>query len=161
VRQLLTHLINRSAGTPQGEEQAPLALVLDDYHLLDSSDIQEEIAFLLAHLPASLRVVIITRVDPPLPVARMLARSEAISIRARDLRFDVDEATQFFRAATTSSPVALSPAQIAALVERTEGWPAGLQFAGLQMSVQKGLIGLLINVVLLVVLWSARPAVAF
>lgn len=133
VRQLLTHLINRAAGAPAEEEQGPLALVLDDYHLIDSIDIQEKMAFLLAHLPASLRVVIITRVDPPLPVARMLARGEAISIRARDLRFDVDEATQFFKAATTS-PVALSPAQVAALVERTEGWPAGLQFAGLQFA---------------------------
>ena len=73
----------------------PLVLVLDDYHVIESREIQNGMTFVLDHLPAHVRVVMATRVDPALPLARMRARGELIEIRASDLRFTPDEAGSY------------------------------------------------------------------
>ncbi len=105
-------------------------LVLDDYHLIDSHEINEGVAFLLEHLPAQAHVVISTRSDPDLPLARWRARGELVEIRAADLRFTSVEATAYL---TTVSGLALSEEDVAALEERTEGWIAALQLAALSL----------------------------
>ena len=90
----------------------------------------EQIAFLLAHLPPSAQVVLITRADPPLPIARLRAAGELFEIRARELRFSPAEAALFVQ---RMSAAELSLSDIAGLVERTEGWPAGLYLAALSL----------------------------
>lgn len=107
-----------------------LALVLDDYHVIETPAIHTALAFLLDHLPPPLHVVLATRADPPLPVARMRARGEVTELRADDLRFTTDEASAFFSRAL---PFELDTADVSALEERTEGWIAGLKLAALSM----------------------------
>jgi LuxR family maltose regulon positive regulatory protein len=103
-------------------------LVLDDYHLLAAAGVHESLEFLLAYLPAALRVVVAGRSDPPLPLARLRARGELIELRAADLGFDVAEAAALLTA-VGDTPVDREAAAV--LCERTEGWAAGLQLAGL------------------------------
>ena len=103
-------------------------LVLDDYHLLSHQGIHESVEFLLAYLPAALRVVIAGRYDPPLPLARLRARGELTELRAADLSFSPDEAAALLSAI---GDAAVDPATAASLHERTEGWAAGLQLAAL------------------------------
>ena len=110
-------------------------LVLDDYHLVDSHEINEGVAFLLEHLPAQAHVVISTRADPDLPLARWRVRGELVEIRATDLRFTSAEATAYLTAATGLD---LAAADIAALEERTEGWIAALQLAALSLQGRRG-----------------------
>jgi LuxR family maltose regulon positive regulatory protein len=107
-----------------------VVLVLDDYHELASAEIHESMAYLLEHLPASLHVVIATRADPPLPLARMRARGELIEIRAADLRFTDGEAATYFREV---AGLELDATAVKALESRTEGWVAALQLAGLSL----------------------------
>jgi LuxR family transcriptional regulator, maltose regulon positive regulatory protein len=121
----LTPLLNLLAGVPAG-----LALVLDDYHVVHNPEIHQQVGFLLDHLPPTTQVVISTRADPPLPLGRFRARGELVEVRAGDLRFTIDEATQYFAGAVEKP---LSPADVDALAERTEGWAAALQLAALSM----------------------------
>ena len=107
-----------------------VVLVLDDYHMIDSQDIQHGMSFVLDHLPAHVRLVIATRVDPALPLARMRARGDLIEIRASDLRFTPDEAVAYFNGVMG---LGLTAADVAALEVRTEGWIAALHLAGLSM----------------------------
>ena len=107
-----------------------VALVLDDYHLAEGPDIQPGMAFLVEHLPPQLRLVISTRADPALPLARMRARGELTEVRAADLRFTQDEATAYLAEATGLD---LDAADVAALEARTEGWIASLQLAALSL----------------------------
>ncbi|HTZ27793.1 MAG TPA: hypothetical protein VMC83_27590, partial [Streptosporangiaceae bacterium] len=109
---------------------APVVLVLDDYHVIKERSCHDQIAFLLAHLPPSAQVVLVTRVDPPLPLARMRASGEMVEIRARELRFGLDETAALVR---SISGVRLSNADLADLAERTEGWPAGIYLAALSL----------------------------
>jgi LuxR family maltose regulon positive regulatory protein len=106
------------------------ALVLEDYHLIESPPIHAALAFALDHLPPQLHLLITTRVDPPLPLTRLRARGELMELRAADLRFTPDEAAAFL---TEVMGLPLAAEQIAALEARTEGWIAGLQFAALAM----------------------------
>jgi LuxR family maltose regulon positive regulatory protein len=122
---LLTPLLNALAAAP-----GDLLLVLDDYHLIDAPEIHEGMAFLLDHLPATLRLVIAGRGDPPLPLARLRARGQVSELRAADLRFTQDEAAAFFR---RTLGLDLSAPDLAALDARTEGWIAGLQLAALSL----------------------------
>ncbi len=122
---LLTALLNEITTLPD-----PVVLVLDDYHLIEAPPVDDALTFLLAHLPPRLHLVIATREDPPLPLARLRARDHVTELRAADLRFTAAEAAAFL------NPVmglTLSPADIAALDERTEGWIAGLQLAALSL----------------------------
>jgi LuxR family transcriptional regulator, maltose regulon positive regulatory protein len=107
-----------------------VVLVLDDYHLIKKRACHEQMALLLGHLPPSCQVVIITRADPPLPLARMRAVGEMVEIRARDLRFDLQEAAELIHAVVA---VELTDGDVADLVERTEGWAAGLYLAALSL----------------------------
>jgi len=125
IMSILTTLINEIADFPES-----FSLVLDDYHLITTQPIHEALAFLLDHLPPHVRVIVTTRADPPLPLARLRARDQLTELRADDLRFTPDEATQFLNQVMG---LTLSAGDIAALEARTEGWVAGLQLAALSM----------------------------
>jgi len=129
----LTLLLNELSRLP-----APALLVLDDYHLVAEPVVQEHVAFLLTHLPPALHLVIATRADPPLPVARLRARGQLVEIRQQDLCFTQAEAAAFLREVMG---LALSAEEIAALSERTEGWIAGLQMAAVSMQQRDDLAG--------------------
>jgi ATP/maltotriose-dependent transcriptional regulator MalT len=122
---VLTSLVNDIAALP---ERA--LLVLDDYHLVREPAVYAAIEFLLDHLPPTLHLTIATREDPPLPLPRLRASRQIIEVRAVDLSFNVEEAAAFLGA---GMGLRLTEQQVAALVERTEGWAAGLQLAGLAL----------------------------
>ena len=106
----------------------PHVLVLDDFHALRDPRIHESVEFLVTYLPPSLRLVIASRADPPLPLARMRARGQLTEVRANDLRLSRDEAAALVG---TVSGDELDDAEAAEVWQRTEGWAAGLQLAGL------------------------------
>ena len=108
----------------------PLVVVLDDYHLLGGRQVHRLVEFVLSHLPGHARLVLLAREDPPLPLARLRARGQLTEIRAHDLRFDCADAARFF---TDTLGLELPSAIVEQLTERTEGWPAGLQLAGLSL----------------------------
>jgi LuxR family maltose regulon positive regulatory protein len=103
-----------------------VVLVLDDYQVITEPRCHELTAFLLAHLPSSVQIVLITRTDPPLPLARLRATGDMTEFRVRDLRFGLAETASLVR---TISDIELTGPDLAVLVERTEGWPAGLFLA--------------------------------
>ncbi|HZG69255.1 MAG TPA: AAA family ATPase, partial [Herpetosiphonaceae bacterium] len=122
---ILTALVNEITTLPDN-----FVLVLDDYHLIDAKPVDGALAFLLEHLPPQMHLVIATREDPQLPLARLRARGQLTELRAADLRFTVAEAAEFLKEAMGLD---LAAADITALDERTEGWIAGLQLAALSM----------------------------
>ncbi len=117
-------------------------LILDDYHVLTQPPAQDLVAHILEHLPPTLRLVIATRSDPRLPLARLRARGQLTDIRTEDLRFTQREAADFLNAV---NGLGVSEAQIATLEERTEGWIAGLQLAALSMRGRQDLAGFIEN----------------
>lgn len=114
------------------------SIVLDDYHLIKSQPIQEALTFLLDHLPPQMRVIISTRADPRLPIARLRARDQLTELRAADLRFIPEEAAMFLNEVMG---LRLSADDIAMLESRTEGWIAGLQLAALSMQGREDVSG--------------------
>jgi LuxR family maltose regulon positive regulatory protein len=122
---VLTSVVNDLAALPE-----PCVLVLDDYHLVRAPAVHQAVMFLLEHLPPAVHLVIATREDPPLPLPRLRARGQLSELRASDLRFTDQEAISFL---DTSLGLQLDTGQVAALVDRTEGWAAGLQLAGLAL----------------------------
>lgn len=122
---VLTALINAVATVPDR-----VILILDDFHIIDSPPIFEALTFLLEHLPPQMHLVITTREDPPLPLGRLRARAQLTEIRATDLRFSSSEAATFLNRVMRLD---LSPEEISALEDRTEGWIAGLQLAALAL----------------------------
>ncbi|MCE7980412.1 MAG: LuxR family transcriptional regulator [Caldilinea sp. CFX5] len=130
---LLTTLLNEIAAVPDN-----VVLVLDDYHVIDTAPngrpplgaVEKALAFLLDHLPPQMHLVIVTREDPPLPLARLRASGQLTEVRAADLRFTPAEAAGFLNQVMGLN---LSVDAIAALETRTEGWIAGLQLAALSM----------------------------
>ena len=125
IESILTTLLNEITTLPDH-----FMLILDDYHLIDSKPVDEALTFLLEHLPAQMHLVIATREDPDLPLARMRARGRLTELRAADLRFTPAEAAEFLNQMMSLN---LSEENIAALEARTEGWIAGLQMAALSM----------------------------
>jgi LuxR family maltose regulon positive regulatory protein len=125
IESVLTRLINLLT-----EPATPFALVLDDYHLISSVQIHQALAFLLEHMPVHMHLAIITRYDPPLPLARLRVRGQIVEIRDADLRFTLEEVGRFL---TEVMQVPLASTQVEALARRTEGWIAGLQLAALAM----------------------------
>ncbi len=109
---------------------APLALILDDYQVISDSAIHESLSLFLEHLPAHLHLILASRVDPDLPLARLRARGQLTEIRADDLRFQEVEASQYL-GRMLSPP--LSEVEVYRLTMRTEGWIAGLHLAALAM----------------------------
>src|SRR5260370_5140572 len=107
-----------------------VVLGLDDYHVIDAPDVQDGMAFLLEHLPPQIHLVIGSRADPALPLARLLGRGELAAIRAADLRFTPGEAAAYLN---EMMGLALTAADVAALEGRTEGWIAALQLAALSL----------------------------
>ena len=103
-----------------------LLVVLDDYHLIEEPAVHSSAAYLLDHLPTNVHLLIATRSDPQLPVARLRARGELVEVRAVDLAFNLDEAEAFLSQRIGSEA---STEEISALHSRTEGWPAGLRLA--------------------------------
>ena len=108
----------------------PCLLVLDDYHAVESAEIDLALAFLLDHMPPNLHLVMTSRSDPGFPLSRLRARNQLTEIRANDLRFSTEETAVFLQSVMG---ITLSPEQISALEARTEGWVAGLQMAALSM----------------------------
>ncbi|MBX3098647.1 MAG: helix-turn-helix transcriptional regulator [Salinibacterium sp.] len=113
-------------------------LVLDDFQLIEDATVRDAVAFLLDHLPSRLHVAIASRSDPLLPVSRIRARGELTELRAADLRFTPDEASDFL---TTAMGLTLTREDVAMLETRTEGWIAGLQLAALSMRERSDLPG--------------------
>ena len=107
-----------------------LVIVLDDYHHIDNPDIHHFISSLLDHLPPNIHLIISTRSDPPLRLARLRAKDQLNLVAANDLRFTLDEARTFFE---DVMQLRLTPDQVASLETRTEGWVTGLQLAALSM----------------------------
>jgi len=126
---ILTALLNDITTIPDH-----FVLVLDDYHVIDARPIDAALTFLLEHLPPQMHLVIATREDPPLPLARLRARGQLTELRAADLRFTRFEAAGFLKGMMGLN---LSAQDIAALDERTEGWIAGLQLAAISMQGQQ------------------------
>ena len=107
-----------------------VVLVLDDYHVIDAREVQDGMAFLLEHLPPQIHLVIGSRADPVLPLARLRGRGELVEIRAADLRFTPGEAAAYLNGVMG---LVLTAADVAALEGRTEGWIAALQLAALSL----------------------------
>lgn len=118
----------------------PFVLVLDDYHVFDAKPVDQALAFLIDHLPPHIHLVIATREDPHLPLARLRARAQLTELRATHLRFTPSEAAAFLNQAMG---LTLSAEDIAALERRTEGWVAGLQLAALSLQGQEDVSGLI------------------
>jgi ATP/maltotriose-dependent transcriptional regulator MalT len=125
IESILTALINEITTIPDN-----FIFVLDDYHLLDSKAVDEALTFLIEHLPPQMHLVIATREDPSLPLARYRVRGQLTELRAADLRFTPTETAEFLN---QMMGLNLSAENIAALEARTEGWIAGLQLAALSM----------------------------
>src|SRR5829696_6436733 len=109
---------------------SPLVLVLDDHHLIANPTCHQSLTFFLDHLPTVVHLVLATRVEPPLPLARMRARGELAELRVADLQFTGEEALALLNG---SMGLQLADDDVARLMERTEGWPAGLYLAGLSL----------------------------
>jgi LuxR family maltose regulon positive regulatory protein len=122
---LLTGLVNDLA-----DVKRELVLVIDDYHVIETRTVHDGLAFLMANLPPNVHLVLASRVDPPLPLARLRARGDLVEVRAADLRFTAEEASDYL---TGAMGLSLTPQQIATLDDRTEGWIAALQLAALSM----------------------------
>jgi len=122
---ILTTLLNEITTVPDN-----FVLVLDDYHVVDARPVDDALAFLIEHLPPRMLLVISTREDPNLPLARLRGRGQLSELRAADLRFTPSEASEFLNRAMGLD---LSAEDISALETRTEGWIAGLQLAALSM----------------------------
>ncbi len=110
--------------------QDEVLLVLDDYHAIEDRAIQQGMTFLLDRLPPNAHLLLATRADPPLPLARLRARGELVEVRSADLRFTNTEAAAYL---SETMDLALTDADVSTLADRTEGWAAALQLAGLSL----------------------------
>jgi LuxR family transcriptional regulator, maltose regulon positive regulatory protein len=126
IETILTSLINALLDLPE-----EVVLVLDDYQAITDATIHQSMLFLLGHLPPQLHMLIITRADPPLALARLRVQGKLTEIRAADLRLTVDEASTFLNQIMNLS---LTNQQVKDLCQRTEGWIAGIQLAALSLN---------------------------
>jgi len=121
-----------------GCDGGDFVLILDDYHVLDAKAIDQTLTYLVEHLPPQMHLIIATREDPQLPLARLRARGQLTEVRATDLRFTPSEAAEFLN---QGMGLTLSAEDITALEARTEGWIVGLQLAALSMQGRKDTTG--------------------
>ena len=126
VDQVLPVLINELDALPERS-----VFVLEDYHAIDGAEVHEAVSYLLDHAPANLELALSTRVEPPLPVSRLRGRGELLEIASADLRFSIADAHTLLIA---HQGLILEPSDVVRLVERTEGWPAGLYLAALSLA---------------------------
>ena len=133
IETVLATLLNELIALPN-----EIVLVLDDYHEVDTPDIQGGMVFMLEHLPTRIHLVITTRADPALPLGRLRGRGELTEIRAADLRFTPDEAAAYLNEVMG---LELTAQDVAALEARTEGWIAALQLAALSMQGRDDIVG--------------------
>ena len=161
IETVLTTLLNDLGATADD-----IVLVLDDYHVIDAPEVQDAMAFLLDHLPPWLHVVIASRADPALPLARMRARGELVEIRAAELRFTPDEAASYLN---EMMGLQLTAQDVAALEARTEGWIAALQLAALSMQGRDDVAGFIAGFAAMIATswttwsrrcWSVSPIVS-
>ncbi len=135
IESALVALLNALSDTfSAGAEQQEIALVLDDYHMIQADPIHRAITFLLDYLPGHVHLIITTRVDPPLSLARFRARGQSSELRTSEFRFTRDEAEIFLNQAMK---LGLSEKDAFELEDRTEGWIAGLQLAALSIRSQR------------------------
>lgn len=125
IQNLLVQVINTITSRP-----VHFTLIIDDFQLIHHSSILDGITYLVEHMPENLHLVLLTRADPPLPFGRWRIQGKLNEIRTTDLRFTIDEASKYLQEVQTLN---LDSAEIQALEERTEGWIAGLQMAGLSL----------------------------
>ena len=125
IKAVLTTLVNEIS-----QAKGEFVLVLDDYHEIASRSVHESLAFLIDHLPAQAHLVVATRVDLPLPLARLRVRGQLNELRAADLRFTTDEATAFFN---DIMELGLTTDNVKALDSLTEGWIASIRMAAISM----------------------------
>jgi LuxR family maltose regulon positive regulatory protein len=121
----LTFLVNDLA-----DDGTEFALVLDDYHSVSSPEADRVLGFLAEHLPGRVHLAVATRSDPPIPLARLRVQGRLSELRAADLRFSSAETGQFL---SRTMGLSVPDEVVAALADRTEGWPAGLQMAALSL----------------------------
>ena len=133
VESVLSTALNELHAVPDG-----VVLVVDDTHLIDSREVWDGVVFLVEHLPPQVVVVLATRADPPVPLARFRARGELVEIRAADLRFTAEEASAYLN---QSMSLVLTASDVATLEERTEGWIAALQLAALSLQGRRDVAG--------------------
>src|SRR6266566_3506604 len=130
---ILAALLNEITAIPDN-----FVLVLDDYHVIDAKAIDQALTFLLEHQPPQMHLVIATREDPQLPLARLRARDQLTELRATDLRFTSSEAAEFLN---QGMGLNLSAEDVTALEARTEGWIVGLQLAAISLQGQQDATG--------------------
>ncbi len=128
IEPILSSFINQLATVPQR-----FFVVLDDYHLIENPQVHDILTFFIEHLPAQVSIILLSRVDPPLPLARWRAKNTLFELRADVLRFSLSEIAEFL-----GRDFQLPPESIQALEARTEGWAAGLQLAALAMHTYTG-----------------------
>jgi LuxR family maltose regulon positive regulatory protein len=122
---ILTRLLNEVAEFPHD-----IVLILDDYHVIETQPVDQAVTYILEHLPSQMHLIVGSRSDPSWPLTRLRARGQMIEIRAKQLRFTLEEAASFLNQVMGLD---LSAEDIASLEERTEGWITGLQLAALSM----------------------------
>jgi LuxR family maltose regulon positive regulatory protein len=122
---VLAAFINAAHDAPD-----PIVFVLDDYHLIEEPSIHEALTFLLDHLPPNLHFVLVSRGEPPLPLARYRARNEMLEFRAQDLNFLVEETKHFLN---ETMGLELAHDEVVGLQTQAEGWVAGLQLVALTL----------------------------
>ncbi|MBN1266153.1 MAG: AAA family ATPase [Anaerolineales bacterium] len=128
TRTLLAYLINALADYPH-----PVVLFLDDLHQINNTAVFSDLAYLIENQPEALKIVLLTRADPPLPLARLRGPGLLGEIRGKDLRFTLEEIKTLFNRTLNLN---LAPKDLSALEQRTEGWAIGLQMAALSLQTQ-------------------------
>ena len=137
VETFLTPLINHLC-----QLNHPFCFVLDDYHVIQNQVVHQTVEYLIEHRPPGLQLIIVTRADPPLPLARYRARSSMIELRLSDLRFSMEETADFLN---HTMDLKVTPEDVARITKRTEGWIAGLQMAALSMQNTDDIPGFITN----------------
>ncbi len=125
MTEVLAELLNQISVSPQA-----VVIVLDDYDAIHSAQVHSGLSFLLEHMPPQLHLVIITRADPPIPLARLRSQGQITELRQADLRFTEDETIAFLNGMLG---LVLATDDVAILDSRTEGWIAGLQMAAIAL----------------------------
>jgi LuxR family transcriptional regulator, maltose regulon positive regulatory protein len=121
----LPTLINEVSELPH-----KVVLVLDDYQFVSAGDAHESMAFFVEHIPENIHLVVSSRSDPPLPLGRLRARGEMNEIRTEQLAFTEEEAECLLN---EKMALDISPDELSGLLDRTEGWPAGIYLASLSL----------------------------